>query len=103
MPAIAFLCTIVTKSTKEDKEKLRLLLKYLKHTIDDKRLMGEDGLNQLCKWDDAAYGVNPDFKNHTIGCMSFGYGMVPCKSINQELNKKSSTKAEVVGVSDYLP
>ena len=29
--------------------------------------------------------------------------MVHCKYINQKTNKKSFTKAEVVGVRDYLP
>ena len=37
-PVILFLFTIVTKNTKEDKEKLRRILKYLKHTMDDKGL-----------------------------------------------------------------
>ena len=34
--------------------------------------------------------------------MSFGYGMVHFNQINQKLNTKSSTEAEVVGVSDCL-
>ena len=32
-----------------------------------------------------------------------GYGMLHCKSHKQKLNTKSSTEAELVGVSDYLP
>ena len=40
--SIPFLCTRVTKITKEDKEKSRCVLKYLKHTIDDKRIMRAD-------------------------------------------------------------
>ena len=35
--------------------------------------------------------------------MSFGYGMVHARSTKQKLNTKSSTEAEVVGASDYLP
>ena len=35
--------------------------------------------------------------------MSFGYGMVHCKSSKQKIKTKSSTEAEVVGISDYLP
>ena len=101
-PAISFLCTRVTKITKEDREKLRLLFKYLKHTINNKRIMGEDSLSQLCTWVDAAYGVHPDLKSHTGGCMSFGYGMVHCNYCKQKLNTKSSTEEEVVGISDYL-
>ena len=65
--------------------------------------MGKDKLRQLCKWVDAAYGVHPDLKSHTGGCMSFGYGIVHCKSSKKKLNTKSSTEAKVVGVSDYIP
>ena len=45
---ISFLCTRVTKSTKEDKEKFRRLFQYLKHTINGKSIMGSDSLSQLC-------------------------------------------------------
>ena len=42
-------------------------------------------------------------KSHTGGVMSFGIGGFVCKSSKQKLNTKSSTEAEVVGASDYLP
>ena len=35
--------------------------------------------------------------------MSLGRGVIMCKSTKQKLNTKSSTEAEVVGASDYLP
>ena len=35
--------------------------------------------------------------------MSFGHGVFACKSSKQKLNTKSSTEAELVGASDYLP
>ena len=35
--------------------------------------------------------------------MSFGHGGLTCKLSKQKLNTKSSTEAEVVGASDYLP
>ena len=98
-----FLCNIVTKSTKEDKAKLRRVLKYLKYIIDDKRTMGEDRISKLCTWVYYAYGSQPNLKSHTSGCMPFEYGKVHCKSRKQKLNTKISTKSEVVGVSDYLP
>ena len=73
---ILFLCTRVSKSTKEDKKKLRRVLKFIEHTIDDKRIMGADSLIQLCTCVDAAYGLHPDLKIHTAGCMIFGYRIV---------------------------
>ena len=71
-PAIFFLCTRVTKSTKEDKSKFMRVLQYLKNTLDDKSIMVSDILRQLCTWVNAAYGVHPELKSHTGGCMSFG-------------------------------
>ena len=64
--------------------------------------MGADSLIRLCIWVDATYGVHPDLKSHTGGCMSFGYGMVHCKSSKKKLNTKISTEAELVRVSYYL-
>ena len=78
-------------------------MQYLKYTIDDTIIIGADSLIQLCTWVDAAYVVHPDLKIHTVSCMSFGYGLVHCKSRKKKLNTKSSTEVEVVGVSDYLP
>jgi hypothetical protein len=52
---------------------------------------------------DASYAVHPDMKSHTGGVMSFGVGGFCCKSTKQKLNTKSSTEAELVGASDYLP
>ena len=98
--AIYFLCTRVNKRTKEDKDKFSQVLKYLKHTIDNKSIMVADSLRQLFPWVDSTYGVHPNLKIHTGACKYFGYGMVHCKSRKQKLNTKSSTAAEVVGVSD---
>lgn len=42
-------------------------------------------------------------RSHTGGGISFGTGALLCKSSKQKLNTKSSTEAEVVGASDYLP
>ena len=93
----------MTKITKEDKDKLRQVLQYLKNTINYRRIMGEESIIELFIWVNAAYGVHPNLKSYIVGCMKFGYGMVHCKSVNQKLNTKISTKAKVVLVSDYLP
>ena len=42
-------------------------------------------------------------KSHTGGVMSFGTGGFVWKSSKQKLSTESSTDAEVVGGSDYLP
>ena len=68
-PDISFLCTRVTEITKDNEAKLRRVLQYLKHAIDDKSIMGKDGLRQICTWIDATYGLHHDLKIHTSGCM----------------------------------
>jgi hypothetical protein len=42
-------------------------------------------------------------RSQTGGAMSFGVGVIHCKTTRQKLNTKSSTESELVGVSDYLP
>jgi hypothetical protein len=101
--AIAFLCTRVSCSTTDDWSKLKRLLKYLNRTIGDYATIGADSLSKIRTWVDASYGVHDDLKSHTGGVISLRRGVVMGKSSKQKLNTKSSTEAEVVGASDYLP
>jgi hypothetical protein len=101
--AIAFLCTRVSCSTEDDWSKLKRVLQYLGRTKDDFLILGADCLTILKTWVDASYGVHSDMKSHTGGAMSLGRGTIMCKSTKQKLNTKSSTEAELVGASDFLP
>ena len=65
--------------------------------------MGAESLNKVQSWVDAAYAVHLDMKSHTGGITSFGLGGFMGKSTKQNLNTKSSTEAELIGASDYLP
>ena len=49
---------------------------------------------------DASYGVHPDMKSHTGCLVTLGAGPIYAKSGTQKLNTKSSTEAELVGMSD---
>jgi hypothetical protein len=101
--AIAFLCTRVSKSTNEDKEKLRRLLRYLGRTKTEHLTLGATSFTTISGYIDAAYAVHADRKSHTGGCITFGRGTLMMKSEKQKLNTKSSTEAEVVGNSDLAP
>jgi hypothetical protein len=101
--ATSFLATRVTKSTQQDLQKLKQLLRYIYGTLDDPYIIGADDLGRMRTWVDASYAVHPDCKSHTGGAISFGRGAIIGKSIKQKLNTKSSTEAETVGASDYLP
>jgi hypothetical protein len=100
---IAFLCTRVAKSTQQDRTKLKRVLEYIKGSLDDEYILGADDMGKMRSWVDAAFAVHPDMKSHTGGVVSFGTGGVACKSVKQKLVTKSSTEAETVGASDYLP
>ena len=100
---VAFLCTRVAKSDEEDWKKLLRVLSYARQTIDDPRIIGALSLKKLISWIDASYAVHPDMKSHRGATTSFGRGVIGTKSSKQKLNTKSSTEAELVGVSDYLP
>ena len=65
--------------------------------------LGSDRMDIIQSWIDASFAIHSDMKSHTGGCISFGRGAIMCKSTKQKLNTKSSTEAELVGASDYLP
>eukprot|EP00978_Attheya_sp_CCMP212_P015133 scaffold38933_cov32-Attheya_sp.AAC.1 len=53
-------------------------------------------------WVDASYAVHPDMRSHTGATMTLGKGSIYSTSTRQKLNTKSSTEAELVGVSDAM-
>ena len=79
------------------------VLDFLRDTINDVRTIGANDLKKLYMWVDASYAVHPNMRSHMGGAMSFSRGIIHRKSSKQKLNTKSSTKAELVAVSDYLP
>ena len=54
-------------------------------------------------WVNASFAIHPNMRSHTGGIISFGRSGILCKSKCQHLNSKSSTEAELIGTSDYLP
>ena len=100
---IAFLCTRVSKSTEQDWSKLKRVLKFLKGTLDNCITLGADDITVMQTWVDASNAVHNDMKSHISGTVSFGRESIMSKSSKQKLNTKSSTEAELVGASDYLP
>jgi hypothetical protein len=65
----------------------------VKGTLDLMLTLGADNLRKLRTWVDASYAVHSDMRSHTGGIMS----------TKHKLNSKSSTEAELIGASDYLP
>jgi hypothetical protein len=103
MAGVIFLTTRVTKATQQDQGKLTRILKYLNAT-QDLGIVLEPGKGlQVVAYVDASFATHADFKSHTGGVITLGWGPIYCKSTRQKLTSKSSTEAELIGVSDMLP
>jgi hypothetical protein len=100
--AVAFLCTRVKGPDTDDYKKLTRVMKYLRGTINIPLTLEANGSNIVKWWIDASYGVHPDMRSHTGGVLSLGKGAIYATSTRQKVATKSSTEAELVGVSDVL-
>ena len=100
LTAISFFTRRVTAPNVDDQKKLDRTLKYL-HATKDYALVirPADGFH-VHAWVDASYAVHTDYKSHTGVAIGIGGGVTYAKSTVQKLNTKSSTEAEIVGVSD---
>lgn len=103
LTALSYLSTRITNPTEGDRRKLKRLLEYLHGTLHLSLTLGADRLGSMHTWVDASYASHDDMRSHTGGVISFGTGGILCKSTKQKLNTKSSTEAELIGASDYLP
>jgi hypothetical protein len=57
-PQIAFLCTRVSCSTKQDWTKLKQVWEYLNGNLEDVRVIGADDLAKVKTWVDASYALH---------------------------------------------
>ena len=103
-PATAFLTTRVRSPDEDDWGKVKWVLRYLKGTLHMPLILSADSLTLSRWWVDAAYAVHNNCWGHTgAGAgMSFGQGMALSYSWKHQINTKSSTEAELVGVDDSL-
>jgi hypothetical protein len=101
--AVSFLSKRVQAPQVDDMKKLRRVLMYIRGTKELGIVLEADKNMCVLAWIDASFGVHADFKSHTGTVIGFGRGPVYCKSTTQKLNTKSSTEAELVGLSDSTP
>ena len=100
--AISFLTTRVLAPTEEDMTKLVRVMKYLQGTKDlTLCIEGSDGM-QLRVSIDASFHTHPDGKGHTGVVVLVGKGAVYCRSSKQKMVARSSTEAELIGLTDGL-
>lgn len=100
--AVNHLSSRVANSTEDDDVKLERVLNYLHHTRDKKLVLKKGGVVNVEAYIDASFGAHADGRSRTgIALMLCGV-CVGAWSTKQKLNTKSSTEAEIVGLSDGL-
>ena len=96
----AFLSSRVQNPTKQDQAKLQRLLRYLAANPNLKLTLEVGEKVGVMQFTDASYGVHADGKSHTGSSITLGKGAVHARSVKQKIVTKSSTEAEMVGLSD---
>jgi hypothetical protein len=102
LTAVSFLTTRVNEATVQDRDKLNRVLRYLNATSEMGMVL--EGAKDLCvlAYIDASFAVHHDFKSRTGGVLSIGKGAIWFCSSKQKLVSKSSTEAELIGLSDVI-
>ena len=79
-------------------------MKYLNATPDLTLTLRIEGPIRVTAYVDASFATHgSDMKSHTGVYITLGLGAIYCRSSKQKLVTKSSTEAELVGISDALP
>ena len=102
LTSVIFLTTRVLKSNEQDWVKLLKVIKYLNGTKELTLHLSADENMVINSYIDASFASHPDAKSHTGEMISLGGGAVYSKSSKQKLVTRSSTEAELVGLSDGL-
>ena len=100
LTSISFLAKRVKEPTEQDERKLHKVVRYVRGTKHLGIVLEGDKNLSVLAYVDASYGVHDDFKSHTGVVIGVGRGPVYAKSTGQKLNSKSSTEAELIGLSD---
>lgn len=100
LTAISFLSKRVQAPTEQDLRKLQRVVQYIRGTADKGIILESNHHLSVLAYVDSSFGVHEDFKSHTGCVIGIGLGPVYAKSNTQKLNTKSSTEAELVGLSD---
>jgi hypothetical protein len=101
--AIAFLTTRGRAPNTDDWEKLCHLMKYLRSNQDCPLILSGKNDGVLMWYVDAAFAVHPNMLGHTSGGLTMGRGFPNAVSTEQNLNMKSITESELVGVDNMIP
>jgi hypothetical protein len=100
LTAVSFLTRRVMNPQRDDWTKLVRTIKCLRKTRAKGMKLKLGEFISILAHIDVSYRVHWDMKSHTGVVIGIGQGPVYAKGGTQKLNTKSSTEAELVGVSD---
>ena len=100
LTVVAFLTKRVLKPQRDDYEKLVRTIQYIRGTAHLGITFEVDNPIAVTAYIDASFAIHPDKKSHTGSVVTLGKGAIYAKSGTQRLVTKSSTEAELVGLSD---
>ena len=96
-PTVSFLSTRVKGPDKDEWNKFKCLMCWIKKKKTEVRVIGADDLLNMIVMIDSAHAVHDDMRGHTGGITSYGTGIVDEKLSKQKMNTHSSTEKEHVG------
>ena len=99
---VSFLATGVRSPDRHYWKKLGKILQYMVFTKDLPLTLEDSSVHVINWFVEAYFAVHGDMRIHTGGFMTLGKGCVYGTSVHQKFNTKSSTEADLVGVSDVL-
>jgi Reverse transcriptase (RNA-dependent DNA polymerase) len=102
LTAVSFCATRVLNPTEEDEQKLDRILSYLLNSQHQKLILRIGDRLELKAYVDASFGLYEDGKSVTGVAISLGGASIYIKSGKQKIVTRSSTEAELVGISDAL-
>ena len=102
LTAVSFCATKVLAPTVEDQSKLDRILGYLQSTPTQQLILRIGDKPVLRAYVDSSFGTYADCKSVTGAVIMLGDAPVCFKSSKQKIVSRSSTEAELVGISDTL-
>ena len=102
LTAVSYCATRVLSPDEDDEKKLDRILSYIYGTQDNVLLLRIGETIQINAYVDASFGTYNDMKSITGVIIQIGKATVYVKSVKQKIVTRSSTEAELVGLSDAL-
>ena len=103
LPPLSYLTTCVQSPNIHGWKKLACTCKYLNSNRHITLILEGGSLNSIKWYIYVAFAVHHNMRSHTGMMMTMGKGYIYGASGRQSINTKSSTEAELVGISDALP